>query len=476
MTYQPAPQPYEPGRRARAALRQFTAERDATYARVSYLLLILLGGYLFFDRAFAWIHIPGTPIFVGELVLLAGLFVTYKSRKALAFIRRSPAMQLLVTFMAFGLILTLAGVSKWGLDAVRDGALWYYGLFAIVTASLFTAWEPAYKLFLRWYLKIIPVFLVAGVARLLMANRAAWFVPDSEVPITSHKPGNIGVQAVLMVGFLILVVAPEATRKDAVRNSVLGVGGLLLVVMAGTQNRGAMVASMLILVWLFFAARGSRPLMAGAIGLLVGALLLAFALDLRVELQRREFSVTQLIENLTTLRAPTGAGGDTTDDGTVAWRLRLWDLVVDDTLTGERFLSGFGFGPNLAGRYGFVAGGAGPELRNPHNSHLSVMARMGLIGASLWVALWAVWYRTLWKGAKRLRFLGEDQKAGFLTWCMMGATALLINGVFDPSLEGPQAAVWLWTIFGAGAVIAVEGTTARWRQRQPSWAEAVPGQ
>ncbi len=251
--------------------------------------------------------------------------------------------------------------------------------------------------------------------------------------------------------------------------------GLILVVMAGSQNRGAMVASMLVLAWLFISSRESRPLMAGAIGLLIGALLLAFAVDLRFELERREFSVTQLIQNVTTLRATAGADGETPDDGTVAWRLKLWDLVVDDTLTGERFLSGFGFGPNLAGRFGFVAAPGGPELRNPHNSHLSVMARMGLIGASLWVVLWGVWYRTLWKGAKRLRFLGEDRKSGFVTWCMMSATAILINGVFDPSLEGPQVAVWLWTIFGAGAVIAVEGNMVRWRRRQPAWSEAVRG-
>ncbi len=34
----------------------------------------LLGGYLLFDRAFAWIRIPGTPVFLGELGLGFGLF------------------------------------------------------------------------------------------------------------------------------------------------------------------------------------------------------------------------------------------------------------------------------------------------------------------------------------------------------------------------------------------------------------------
>ena len=36
-------------------------------------LLFALAGYLFFDRAFAWIHVPGLPLFVGELVIVLGI-------------------------------------------------------------------------------------------------------------------------------------------------------------------------------------------------------------------------------------------------------------------------------------------------------------------------------------------------------------------------------------------------------------------
>jgi hypothetical protein len=38
-----------------------------------------VAGYLLFDRAFAWIHIPGTPIFVGEVALAAGLVVIIRT-------------------------------------------------------------------------------------------------------------------------------------------------------------------------------------------------------------------------------------------------------------------------------------------------------------------------------------------------------------------------------------------------------------
>ncbi len=84
--------------------------------------------------------------------------------------------------------------------------------------------------------------------------------------------------------------------------------------------------------------------------------------------------------------------------------------------------------------------------------------------------MWAVWYRHLWRAQARFRKIGEEQKAGFLMWCMVAALAALINGIFDPSLEGPQAAVWLWCIFGLGSFVAIEGTVVRWRERSPAWA------
>jgi len=43
-------------------------------------LLLLLAGYLLFDRAFAWLHVPGTPLFIGELVLMSGLLALATTR------------------------------------------------------------------------------------------------------------------------------------------------------------------------------------------------------------------------------------------------------------------------------------------------------------------------------------------------------------------------------------------------------------
>lgn len=462
-----------PGTVATSAVASQRRHQENRYLWLARSLALLLGGYLLLDRAFAWLHVPGTPLFVGELFLAFGLYVVFRSKEAFRFIRLSTAMQLLVVFMAFGFLLTAIGATDHDpQDAARDAAIFYYGLFAVVTGTLIRVWEPGYRFFIRNYLRIIPVFIGWGFFRLLLANsNTGFFVPDSDVFITSHKPGNIGVQSVMVFAFMLLVIAPKGERRDQVRDVLYTVGGLILLAAAGTQNRGTLVAGFIAMGIIYVMGRASRPIIAKVLAVLMAAVLLAFAFNFRIDLERRTLSVDQLFSNLLNLTPPSSADGGSTyeDDGTIAWRLTLWELVVEDTISAERFLTGFGFGENLAGRYGFVAGPeVGPELRNPHNSHLSVLARMGLIGAGLWIAFWAIWYRTLWKARQRFLFVGEDQKAGFLAWCMVGVLAFLINGIFDPSLEGPQAAVWLWCIVGLGAAVAVDGTSVRWRHRRPA--------
>jgi sulfite exporter TauE/SafE len=38
-------------------------------------------------------------------------------------------------------------------------------------------------------------------------------------------------------------------------------------------------------------------------------------------------------------------------------------------------------------------------------------------------------------------------------WLVASAAMVLINAIFDPTLEGPQVAVWLWLIFGLGTAL-----------------------
>jgi hypothetical protein len=44
---------------------------------------------------------------------------------------------------------------------------------------------------------------------------------------------------------------------------------------------------------------------------------------------------------------------------------------------------------------------------------------------------------------------------------MVGVTAILVNAYLDPTLEGPQVAIWLWTLVGLGLGIAATGVASK---------------
>ena len=160
------------------------------------VFVALLAGYLLFDRAFAHLHIPGTPIYPAELVLAVGLALV--AAEVAGLLRLSTPLRALAAFATWGGALLFFSVFEHGLDAVQDSAIWYYGLFAIVAAALLRSTPDVLE-------RLIPIYALglAGFAVLGWVRLAGWEsedaarLPDTLVPWTSHRPGNIAVHAAI---------------------------------------------------------------------------------------------------------------------------------------------------------------------------------------------------------------------------------------------------------------------------------------
>ena len=438
----------------------------------TWVLLGLLGGYLLFDRAFAHLHIPGTSIFVAEPVLALGLVMAAGSAEGRRLVRYSPPVRALVGFMLWGAILLLFHVFEHGIDAIQDSSLWYYGLFAVVTGSLILSRQDSLERLIPVYAAALMAFAVIGWVRLSLSDSGGAAIPDTLVPWTSHRPGNIAIHAAIGFAFVVLLLGPWLSerfdRSTALAMSIApAVGLLILYVGAGTQNRGGLVAGFIVLAGVPLVRRSFGPMIAVlslALLLLLSAL---YITEASIDLGRRDLSVRQLINNI-------GSVTEGDDNG----RVDFWKAVVDDVLSDSRAVIGLGFGENLGDRYGFTFGdpnrpgrttaeaaGVNP-LRNVHNSHLNVLARMGLIGAGAWVILWGLWYYHLFRARARLRMVDSPMRAAYLGWAMLAMTALLLNAFFDGTIEGPQVGVWAWTIFGLGAAVALEANMREWQRRR----------
>jgi hypothetical protein len=114
-------------------------------------------------------------------------------------------------------------------------------------------------------------------------------------------------------------------------------------------------------------------------------------------------------------------------------------------------LTGLGYGVNLRIRYGEQD--EEPPARDAHNSHVAIYARGGLISLSLWVLVWWTWFVHVLRVRRAAQLRGDSQRAGLAGWLIAAVIMILVNAIFDPTLEGPQVAIWTWALFGIGAVL-----------------------
>jgi hypothetical protein len=419
---------------------------------------LLLGGYLFFSKTFAYMHVPGTPVYVGEIVLGIGIAEVLQLPSPWRhLLSRAPVLRIVLAFLALCAVRLFFDLPVYGIDALRDSSIVYYGIFSLLTAAAVVC-EPTFlPRMLAWYRRVLPAFLIWAPIAVLLSNVQALtniVIPGTLTGINSFKTGDYAVQVTMAVIFLWLErpraeggPAPSASRTIAL--SLLGIVTLFICL---TQNRGGFLAGLAML------AVGSAYLPSGrrrrlVFPLLVGLLAitpLIMLLNVRLPGSAREVSLQQVVWNLSSI-----VGHDQNEQlsGTVDWREQLWQRIRDDMFRTGTWRTGVGFGVVLGERYGVSDPGDPLPLRNAHNSHLTIYARTGVLGIGLWALLWITWSARLYRWIRRRPGGVRDPEAAIAVWLLVGALGFLVNAYFDPSLEGPASCIWLYVLVGTGAAI-----------------------
>jgi len=405
-------------------------------------LLVLLIGYAFLGRGLA--HVGAPPVYVGEMVLGLGVLamLTRLDRFTL-----EPFEVLILAFMAWGAIRTLPFYGQYGTDALRDAVLWAYAVFALaIPVALGT--EDRTRTMLRAFQTCLPLFLIWVPIMGLIASTVEFpHGPGSEVGIVAFKGGDMGVHLGGAAAFLALGLYSE-TPGWRWPTGVLWVSWLTALVVAGGLNRGGLLAAGISLL-VAFAIRPSVRMVqcAGIVGLIV---LVAAIANLRVGIGEtgKQISVSEIANRITSVFG----NEDEALEGTRAYRLEWWGDIVDYTVTGPFFWGGKGFGVNLATDDGFQFE-AEETHRAPHNSHVTVLARMGVPGLAMWISLQVAFAVSLWVAMRKAQRIGLARWASIDAWLLIYWLAICINASFDPYLEGPQGGIWYWSIIGIGLYV-----------------------
>lgn len=404
------------------------------------LLLISLAGYALMGKGFAYVGYP--PLLIGEVAMVLGLAVIYRSGCAFAMLASLPSV-LLATMLSLVAYRAFDDLGAYGIDAIRDGVIILYGIFAFAVIALILEKPARISTALHAYSRFAWLFGIIGGSMTYITTYFANYLPawpSSGVTIIYVRLGETGVH---MAGVAVFVLL--GLRKV----SPLWVVALLIGMLITTISRGAMLAC---LVPIFLAAlldgqiRRIGTIVCLAIVVLGGA----YAAGLKIELDSgRSLGPEQIVENIGSML---GRSDVSNLDGTKSWRLRWWKAIEDYTFNGPYFWTGKGFGMGLAEEDGFVVGKefGTPIVRSPHNAHYTILARTGVPGLALWVALNAAWFFMMLRHWALARSRGDQEWSKIFIWITCYELAALINATFDVALEGPMQGIWFWCLFGFG--------------------------
>jgi hypothetical protein len=435
------------------------ARRSTTL--VEWLLVFLLAGYAFLGRSFA--YLGARPFFIGEIVLALVLIASLVNR-TLFRPWKSKLVWALIPFACWGAVRTIPYLPMYSYDALRDAAIWGYSVFAIVVAGVLLSNRSLHHV-VQCYRGLLPAYMVwialAWVVNLVSPDLLPRLGPDGSA-LFQVKPGDASVHLAGIGAFMILGlhrVGSGGRRPFGLREWFLWTLWTANLLLFGSSNRGGLLSILIALSLVFVIRHRGRWIKVTVIALCSFSVLLF--LDLQVDLgASRRVSPQQIAANLSSI---TGGGG-LGFEGTRRWRLLWWQTILDYTIRGEYFWQGKGFGANLADEDGFQTDTA-HSLRSPHNGHLTILARAGVPGFTMWVVLQGGMLLGLLRCHYRARRDGDDRRAALAVWILAYWVACIVDSAFDVYLEGPQGGIWFWTIFGMGITLLVAGAPGR-RRRQ----------
>jgi hypothetical protein len=391
----------------------------------AYLLVMTL--YVFLNKGVAYTYLV-------EALWLFGILLLLMHRKKVELIWNKTT-KLILFFIAISCIYILRGFAKYDiLDLIRDSFIFQYGWFVFILFlfkdKIEQVWETLFFIY-KWF----PFVALLNFILQYFVPFFETVTPFGGIPILLYKNGDMGVQLLISTLLLLYTFEKKPLKWRVLLSLVIALDFLIL----ASYSRSGIVAflsSMLCFIY-FNKDIQLKSRVRLLLKYLPVILLIVTPIYINIKVtenfQGRSVGFEQIKNNFSSI---IGGTTDATSEDNVVWRLVWWAKILDYSFSAPNFFIGKGLGMSLATDDDIIT--LDENLRSPHNFHLNIMARFGVLIFLIWTYFLIQLLRPLFK--KQL------QGKRLLIGCIL--LAFLINASFDVFLEGPMGAFPFWTWVG----------------------------
>jgi hypothetical protein len=395
---------------------------------------LYLRAYLFIMTLYVFLNKGVAYTYLVEALWLFGILLFFMHRKKVELIWNKTT-KLLLLFIVIGFVYIIRGFTKYDIiDLIRDSFIFQYGWFVFIlflfkdkTAQI---WETLFFIY-KWF----PFVALLNFVLQYFVPFFETVAPFGGIPILLYKNGDMGVQLLISTLLLLFSIEKYSFKWRVVLSLVITLDFLIL----ASYSRSGIVAFLAGIICFVYFNKDIQ--LQSRVRLLIKylpiILLIVTPIYINIKVtenfQGRSVGFEQIKNNFSSIL---GGTTDATSENNVVWRLVWWAKIIDYSLTAPNFLFGKGIGINLATEDDIKT--LDDSLRSPHNFHLNIMARFGVL-------LFIIWTYFL---IQLLRPLFKKQLTGkcLLIGCVL--FAFLLNASFDVFLEGPMGAFPFWTWLG----------------------------
>ena len=409
------------------------------------VLLIILSGNLTLGWPFVQLGPGGIPI--NELVLLCCLAAT-NIGVALAEMRTVINLFPFLVWWAFCIGRAIFAVPEYGLWALRDASQALDSLFLIVGFTFARKSDNIERLF-RW----LPTLLVVSTIYILVGYSFKTQTMALSPLVTTANGESVALFGIFSTGGEMLLWAAmyliiTASERTAFLKVILA-GALFCYTIMKFQARTTYLQLVAMLIVMAFFRRKAVGQVLSFIPLLIIAVVLVSTLGLKFTGRYgTETSFSFLADHIAAIFGISNGTDEAVEaaasgvDERLQWWTDLYQKLTADPMT---LLTGLGFGFPLVPFHGIT----GIQVREPHNSLISVISRSGLIGLSAWVWMHGELFSCSAKcfnASRRLSTWREWQNC--ILVLLTFPVLVLVGAIGEDNMEKPYFAIPYYLFWG----------------------------